>query len=204
MPHTTSAATARTHSFVFTLRLSRADARTRNSLARREQRQDDRRHPHQLRFDAARHADGTVRHARRKRQRLIDVVRPFSGATHDLLHGDERRVAREQAIGQAQRGDLGDAFVVRRVGTEIRQIRDPGSRPEMPKRAVPRVERSRARRESTSGRVRDPSARDLDRSAGRASPLSEDDDRTAGEQVRDLARLHVVRRRTPETSRRCR
>ena len=35
-------------------------------------------------------------------------------------------------------------------------------------------------------------ARDVDRSSRAASPLSEDDNRTAGEQIRDCPRLHIV------------
>jgi hypothetical protein len=72
---------------------SRGDSGARTSRAQdpraSEKRQNDRRHPHKLWLDAARHTDGAVRNARWKGQRLVYLARPFGRAAHDLVHGDE-------------------------------------------------------------------------------------------------------------------
>ena len=79
--------------------------RERSSAHTTERCDEDRRHPHDLRFGAARDADGEIGHTGRQRQRLVDVGRIVDGVPHDLLHGDERGVARQQAVGEPQRGD---------------------------------------------------------------------------------------------------
>ena len=161
-------------------------------------------HPHELWLGAAGHADGAIRHARRQRQRLVDVVGTLSGAPHDLVHRDERRVPRQQAIGQPERRDLGDAFLARRGGTEIGQVRDAGSCPEMPKRGVARVGALRRRRQSTSGTRRDrscPRSRSI-RRRGRAIFRRR---RSGGWQTGPgSSPARRRRRRIPRTSRRCR
>src|SRR5688572_14611525 len=114
-----------------------ASRRARTQHAdRAEQRQGDRAYPQQAWFVATGDADGEIGHPRWKRQRLVDVIGPFSGASHDLLHGNKRRVPGEQAIGQPQRGDLGNALVAWNTRAEIRQARDTGSCPQVPQDAV--------------------------------------------------------------------
>ena len=84
------------------------------------------------------------------------------------------------------------ALLARRTGTEVRQIGDTSTRPEMPQSAVARVG---ARGRDGNGclvRATTGFPRELDRTSRVASPLAEDHNRAAGEQVRDRPRLDVV------------
>ena len=116
---------------------------------RRSNTRTSRAHPHDAGF-------GTVA-SRRPRDRTRPPEAAAAGrrrrrphwCADDLLHGDERRVPREQAIGQPQRRDRGDAILARRSRTEIRQVGDARSRPQIPKRAVAGVGARRRRRESS-------------------------------------------------------
>ena len=116
--------------------------------------------PHDVRFRTAGRPQPRDPKHPPERQRLVDVVGARRRAPHDLLHRDERRVSREQAIGQPQRRDLGHALLARGSGTEVGQIAM-RVRAQRCRRAAWLASELAARRESTSDTRRDRSVPEI-------------------------------------------